>query len=89
MSIALATVFDAHVIANIVSLYPKRDAVLWEPVCGSCVIGMSKHIITNPDGGACGLAYLLGHDSPGWYRWRRPGSGVDLQPNYTRLEEAW
>ena len=88
MPIALATLFDVQVIANIVSYYPQREAAVWEPVCGSCVIGMPKHIVTHHDGGICGFAYLLDHDNPRWYRWRRPGFGVDLQPEYTSLEKG-
>ena len=71
MSVALASVFDSRVVANILSFYNPRPDVEWEEVYGSTTIYRTKHITTYTGGPEGGYVYLFREHEPGWYRWTR------------------
>ncbi len=71
MSIALSCLFDAGVVANIVSFYQIRPEIDWAQTCGLCKIYSTNHIITYRGSVEGGYVYLCGEHEPGWYRWSR------------------
>ncbi len=83
MSVALSCVFDARVVANIVSLYQTRPEIDWERICG---IYSTNHIITYCGSIEGGYVYLCGEHEPGWYRWRRVSEGC---VSYERIEAGF
>ena len=83
MSIALSCVFDAGVVAKIVSLYQTRPEIVWERICGVCRIYSTNHITTYRGSVEGGYVYLCGEHEHGWYRWSRILEG---SVSYERIE---
>ena len=71
MTIALACLFNDHIIEKIVSFYNPCPEVEWEQVYGSRTIYRTMHLITYGGGPEGGFCYLFRDHEPGWYRWER------------------
>ena len=71
MTIALAGLFNDHIVEKIVSFYNPCPEVEWEQVCGSRAIYRTTHLITCGGGLEGGFCYLFREHEPGWYRWER------------------
>ncbi len=92
MTIALAGLFNDHIVENIVSFCNPCPEVEWEQVYGFTTIYRTKRLITyggGPEGGFCSL---FREHEPGWYRWgrswrrgprqgRSPQAGHDAPPS--------
>ena len=71
MTVALAGLFNDHIMENIVSFYKPCPDVEWEQVYGSTTIYRTTHLITYGGGPEGGFCYLLREHREGWYRWER------------------
>ena len=72
MSCALKTVFDAHVMSQIMSFVPVDDFQI-KTLFGSTTFSGAKHYVTYGGGPEGGFVYFLSRrrGKGGWYRWHR------------------
>ncbi len=71
MTIALAGLFNDHIIEKIASFYNPCPEVEWGQVYGSKKIHKTTHLITYGGGPEGGFCYLFREHPEGWYRWER------------------